>query len=247
MPGLMSSGQCLQALLLSALLLLAAPAEAGMRALYEGEGNPKTMLVEVADNGDFRVGEPDAPSYGLGIGGSFYLVAPAPDGTPEVIRMADMAAALDQVLPPAFKALFGATAANAKPAKPPKLQRIGTRTVAGHAGEVWRVTAGEPPTTREMVFSRAPELAPVGVAVTRFMESAMLMAAPLFGPIMADMVTEMRAVFALGAPLDGGGLFRLVKAESAEIAPDRLTLPAEPLAPAALVERLKAQAQPPAE
>lgn len=222
----------------------AQPAPAGVRALYVGEGNPKTMLVEVTDNGDFRVGEPGAPSYGLQIGGAFFLVGQAPDGTPEVIRIEDMAAALDEVMPPAFRALFGAAAAAAKPARPPKLERIGTRTVAGHAGEVWRVTAGDPPSTRDMVFSRAPELAPVGVAVTRFLESTMLMAAPLFGPVAADMVAEMRAVFALGAPLDGAGMFRLVKAEPADIAPDRLALPAEPLAPARLVERLKAKVKP---
>lgn len=233
--------------LAAALLLVAGPAAAGMRALYEASGNPRTLLVEVADTGDFRVGEPDAPSYGLGVGGAFYLVAPAADGTTEVIRIEDMAAALDEVLPPAFKALFGAAAANAKPARPPRLVRIGTRTIAGQAGEVWRVTAGDPPQTREMVFSRAPELAPVGTAITRFMESSMLMAAPLFGPLAADMVKEMRAVFALGTPLDGGGMFRLVKAEAASIAPARLALPAEPLTPAALRVRLEEKAPPPAE
>lgn len=230
--------------IIAVLLLAAGPAEAGMRALYEGAGEPKTMLVEVADNGDFRIGEPDAPSYGLGLGGAFYLVAPAPDGTPEVIRIEDMAAALDEVLPPAFKRLFGAASATAKPARPPRLQRMGTRTVAGQPGDVWQVTAGDPPQTREMVFSRAPELAPVGVAITRFLEAGMLMAAPLFGPAAADMVTEMRAVFALGAPLDGGGMFRLVKAEPADIDSGRLRLPAEPLAPALLVGRLKAGGTP---
>ncbi|MFN3371788.1 MAG: hypothetical protein ACK4Z0_09710 [Sphingomonadaceae bacterium] len=232
--------------LAAALLLAGGPADAGMRALYEGEGNPKTMLVEVADNGDFRIGEPDAPSYGLGLGGAFFLVAPSPDGAPEVIRIEDMAAALDEVLPPAFKALFGAAGATARPARPPTLRKVGSRKVAGQAGEVWQVTAGDPPQTREMVFSRAPELAPVGAAIVRFMESTMLMAAPLFGPAAADMVKEMRAVFSVGAPLDGGGLFRLVKAEAADIPTERLRLPAEPLAPAKLVERLKASARPPA-
>jgi hypothetical protein len=225
-------------------LLAAGPAGAGIRALYEGGSSPGGMLVEVADNGDFRAGEPEAANHVLGIAGTVYLVAPGPDGALEVVRIEDLATALDEVLPPLFRALFGQAAANARAARAPRLERVGTRTVAGVSGEVWRVTAGDPPQTREMVFSRAPEMAPVGVAVTRFLESAMLMAAPLVGPMASDMVKEMRSVFALGAPLEAGGMFRLAKAEEAAIAPERLRLPAEPLAPSVLVERLKATRPP---
>jgi hypothetical protein len=230
-------------LLLLLALAAATPASAGMRATYHGESAPKVLEIEVADNGDFRIGEPGAPAYGLEVGGVYHLVAPGPGGKPEVMRVADAAAVLGQALPPLFAQLF-TEAAQAKPTPPPGMERAGSRSVAGFPGEVWKVTLnGQPP--QEFVFSSDPALKPVGRAITGFLESMMVMATPMLGAMAGEMVKEMRSVFATGTPLESVGRFRLVSAAPAAIGADRLALPAAPLSRAEIEARMVKK--PPAE
>ncbi len=218
-------------------LLLATPAVAGMKAVYDGESEPRRLEIEIADNGDFRVGAPDAPQYALQVGQTFYLVQPGPDGATEVVRVDDLAAALGKEMPPLFATLFS-EAARAQPAAPPKVVKGGTRTVAGFSGQVYKITmGGSQPETAEFVMSRAPELEPVGKAIGLFMESTMLLAAPLLGHMATEMVKEMRGVFSLGTPLEAVGRFRLLSAGAADVPAARVALPAEPLSLEEIIKR----------
>jgi len=209
-------------------LLAALPADAGMRAVYHGESEPRVLEVETGDAGELRIGKPGSPAYAIEREGRLYLVQPGADGKPVVVAVEDMAAVLGKSMPPLFAQLFS-EAARANPSPPPTMERAGSRTVAGFPGEVWKVTmAGTPPTTQEMVFSSDPALKPVGRALGKFLESMMLMATPMLGAMAGEMVKEMRSVFAVGTPIESVGRFRLVEARPAEIPAERFVLPARP-------------------
>lgn len=225
-------------------LLATGPAEAGMRAVYLGESEPKVLEVETGDAGELRIGKPGDAAYAIERDGRFYLVQPGPDGKPLVFAVEDMAAVLGESLPPFFATLFS-EAARTNPSPPPKMERAGSRTVAGFPGEVWRVTLnGNPPNVQEMVFSSDPTLKPVGRALGRFIESMMLMATPMLGEMAGEMVKEMRSVFAVGTPLESVGRFRLVEAGAAEIPAERFELPAKPATRAEIAAEVKTSAPP---
>lgn len=225
-------------------LLAAAPAEAGMRAVYHGESEPKVLEVETGDAGELRIGKPGDAAYAIERDGRFYLVQPGPDGKPLVFAVEDMAAVLGESLPPFFATLFS-EAARTNPSPPPKMERAGSRTVAGFPGEVWKVTLnGNPPNVQEMVFSRDPALKPVGRALGRFIESMMLMATPLLGEMAGEMVKEMRSVFAVGTPLESVGRFKLVEAKAADVPAERFQLPAKPATRAEIAAEVKGSAPP---
>ncbi len=225
--------------LLAALLLAGAPANAGLRAVYHGESDPKQLEVEVGDNGDFRIGEPGADRYGLELGGTYYLVTTAAGGESEVMKIEDVAAVLGERVGPIFSSLFSA-AAEVAPRQAPRISEEGSRRVAGHEGTVTRVSLGNPaqPDVQVFVLSNDAALEPLGRAITRYLESMMLMAAPMMGEMAADMMAEMRAVFSRGTPLESEGRFRLQDVKQAEIPATRLALPAEPLDRAAILSRL---------
>lgn len=225
-------------------LLAAGPADAGMRAVYHGESEPKVLEVETGDGGELRIGKPGDAAYAIEREGRFYMVQPGADGKPLVFAVEDMAAVLGEAMPPFFAALFS-DAARASPSPPPKMERVGNRTVAGFPGEVWKVTLnGNPPNVQEMVFSRDPGLKPVGRALGSFIESMMVMATPLLGEMAGEMVKEMRSVFAVGTPLESVGRFRLVEAKPADIPAERFVLPAKPATRATLAAEVKRTNQP---
>lgn len=227
---------------IATLLAIASPAHAepGLRAIYHGESEPKVLEVEAVSSGDYRIGKPGDPAYGLEIGGRYYLVAPGPDGKPQVMAVEDVAAVVGEALPPLFAQLFS-QAAREQPAPPVKMERAGTRTVAGYKGELWKVTVGNPPETQEMLFSQDPALKPVGKAITRFMESMMVMMAPMLGDMAGEMIAEMRTVFAHGTPIESPGRFKLISASAADIEDGRLALPAKPLSRDEIRAGLKAR------
>jgi hypothetical protein len=225
-------------------LLAAGPSLAGMRAVYHGESEPKVLEVETGETGELRIGKPGDPAYAIEREGRFYMVQPGADGKLLVFAVEDMAAVLGEAMPPFFANLFS-DAARASPSKPPKMERAGSRTVAGFPGEVWKVTVnGKPPEVQEMVFSSDPALKPVGRALGRFMESMMLMATPLLGEMAGEMVKEMRQVFSVGTPLESVGRFRLVEAGPAEIPADRFALPAKPATRAEIEAQMKVTTPP---
>lgn len=209
-------------------LLVAQPAYAGMKATYEGASEPRTIQIEVADNGDFRVGKPGDPNYGVQLANVYYVVSAAKDGTPRVAAINDLAAVIGEKMPPAFRAIYGD---GAKPERPALQITPGEeRTVAGHKGQVQNVKLQGPnPEPQQFVFSKDPQLAPLGKAIGQYLEASMVLAAPMIGEMATQFVGEMRQVFALGTPLESTGRFKLIQAGASDVAGERLKLPVKPL------------------
>lgn len=227
--------------LLLILALLAAPATAGTRATYTAPGEAKALVVEVADNGDARVGEAGGDDYGLLVAGQFYMVGGKP-GEWTVARITDIARAIDTIVGPIFGEIFAA-AGPPPPRVPVRSVARGSRTVGGRTGTVYAVAGlnhEKPEATVEVVASDDPALRPVGRALESFMNAAMLPAAPLLGPAAAELVAETRAIFALGTPLSSEGRFTLQKVETVAIAPARVALPDDPDTYETLVTKMRA-------
>lgn len=225
-------------ILLLLLSLGASPALAGQRAVY-AEPDGKTLTVEVADNGFARVRTDDPDQYGIWRDGQYYIVG-REDGRVMVARIEDVAAAIDQVVPPIFKAMFEAVGAG-----PPASLRIepkGKRRVAGHEGRVYAVYGidkDKPKESAEFVMSSEAALRPIGRAMEQFMIATIVPIGALIGDAAAEMVADTRAVFAKGAPLDLGGRFILVSFEPAEVTQEMVTLPAKPQSVAEIVADFK--------
>jgi len=90
-----SMRRALSIIALLATLVVSAPAEAGMRVVYDDPGKTKQLRIEVADNGDARIADSASADYGLLVGGEFYVVS-IEGGKPTVARLKDVAAAIDQ-------------------------------------------------------------------------------------------------------------------------------------------------------
>jgi len=226
--------------LIAALLALAAPADAGMRATYS-QPDGKQLVIDVADNGAARIGEAGQSEYGLLLADGFYIVSNE-NGAWRTARIADIAAAIDQVLPPIFKDIFTA-ASTAKPPAGFRIEPKGAETIAGRPGKVYAVYGMNDATPKQpetFVMSDDPALKPVGRAMEQFMNGAMVPAAALIGPAAADIVAETRAIFALGTPLDAGGRFKLASVETVDVPASAVALPAKPQTTAELVAMMQA-------
>lgn len=221
------------------LCLAAQPAAAGVRAAYaDAEG--KRMLIEVADNGDARITPEGSGQYGILRGGELYAVGL--EGGNEVARVKDIAAALDQVMPPVFKQIF-ATGGGAASASKMRFEPKGRRTVAGREGQVFAAYGmddSKPIEATELVVSKDPELRPVGRALEEFMVGSTVMLGAFVGAAAADMANDMRAVFALGTPLDMGGKMKLVELATAAIPAAATELPSPPRSAADILADMKA-------
>ena len=220
--------------------ILAAPALAGQRATYL-QPDGKQLVIDVGDDGDARIGEPGQEEYGLLRRDGFYIVSKE-TGAWQVARIADVAAAIDQVVPPIFKDIFTA-GAKQKPSGAFRVEARGERTVAGRKGKVFVVygmNEAKPEETETFVMSDDPALAPVGRAMEQFMNGAMVPAAVFIGPAAADIIAETRAIFALGTPLDAGGRFQLTGIETIAVPASATALPAKPQTVAELVTAMKA-------
>jgi hypothetical protein len=227
-------------LLLAALFAVAAPAQAGLRATYS-QPDGKQLVIDVTDAGAARIGEPGRDEYGLLLTDGFYVVSNE-GGEWRTARITDVAAAIDQVLPPIFKDIF--TAASTR--KPPagfRIEAKGSETIAGRVGKVYAVYGmndARPNDAETFVMSDDPALKPVGQAMEQFMNGAMVPAAALIGPAAADIIAETRAIFALGTPLDAGGRFKLVSVETVDVPASAVALPAKPQTAAELVAMMQA-------
>lgn len=218
--------------LLLPLLAMAAPAAAGSRATFEGMPGPP-LVIEVGDNGDARVGPAGSTdSYGLLIGGEFYLIS-REAGVWKVARIQDQAAAMSRVIPSVFRSLFGAVAdASKKGDARLKIVRTGSRTVAGFTGDVYAVTGmdSEKPTeVAEVVASQDPRLAPAGRALAGFNDAMTVMMAPMLGAMADEEVAKNHAMAALGTPLQVKDGPHLTAFAEASVDPARLVLPATPM------------------
>ena len=229
--------------LLIALLLLVAPvaALAGQRAVYLDEEGKK-MTIEVTDEGNAVVrneGKPD--QYGVWRDGQFYLVSKE-EGEWKVARAEDIAAAFDQVLPPIFKALFGAASAKTPKSSAFRVVPKGKRKVIGHEGQVYAVYGiddSKPEASKEVVISTEPALRPVGKAMEQFLVSTTMMMAPLIGKVAAEIGGDIRALFAFGTPIAMEGSLNLVSFETADVPAAAAALPAKPKTVAEIVKEVK--------
>jgi hypothetical protein len=225
------------------LFCFAWPAQAGLRATYADGADPeKHLIIEASDQGDARVSATGQTDYGLLVGNQFYMVGDD-DGHLRVARIEDIATAIDQVVPPIFKNLFGTAGAALKP---PKLRIVpkGDQTIAGLTGRAYAIYGlddSKPDSPTMFVISSDPKLQPIGEAMAGFINAAVLPMAALIGPAAADMVRDTRAIFALGAPLDAGGKFRLEKLETVDPKPDLFALPAKPATVNEIVAEMKAR------
>ena len=225
-------------------LLLAQPAWAGQRAVYaDNEG--KKLTIEVTDDGNAVVKPDGQDQYGIWRDGHFYLVSPE-GGKVHVARMEDMAAAFDKVMPPIFKQLFD-MATKDKPKSKLRVVPAGTRTVAGHEGQLYKVYGlndDKPNEATEMVLTREASMQPAGQAMAEFSISTVLLAAPLIGQIAGEMISEMKTIFSYGAPLDMGK-FKLASIEDVAIPASAAALPATPETVDQLVASMKVTSAPP--
>jgi hypothetical protein len=223
-------------------LSVAAPARAGIRATYSLPGEPrKVLIVEAADNGDVRAGPVDGDQYLLILGDTAYTVQ-IKDGKPEVARVADIAAAMDGVVPSFFKQLFSA-AASGTPASKLSVTKQGPQTVAGVAGTAYAIKGlddSQPNKVDTFVFSNDPALAPVGRAIGKFIESTLVLMSGLIGQASVAMIEQERQISALGTLLSGADGPRLEKVEQGiAVDPARLKLPAPPMSVAAISAEFK--------
>jgi hypothetical protein len=210
---------------------------AGQVAVY-AEPNIGNLTIEVADNGYARVSGRKPEQYLILRDGEAYLVGSDETGV-NVAALSTVAAAMEDSIGPGLRGLFGeiakATRAPTITAKP----KGETATIAGVKGDVYLVSGfdQDPKVTSEFVVSKAADIALVGKAYQSFVESTMVMMAPMFGPSVSDMIGDMRVVFALGAPLKSEGRFELTSVKTQSVDPSRFELPAKPLT----LEQVKAQ------
>ena len=219
---------------------IANPADAGLRAVYVDIGKAKQLQIDVFDNGDARIAEVGSEDYGLLIDGQFYIVD-IEGGKPTVARLADVATAIDKVLPPIFKGLFDQPAA-AMPKTRLAIEAGEAGSAGGRDGRVYHVKgldSSNPDKATDYLISEDPELKPVGAALEQFMNAALVPAAPLIGAMAPEMIAETRAIFALGTPIDVGGRFRLNLAGKAAFPAAYFRLPAQPQTVQQLVAAMK--------
>jgi len=212
---------------LMCLIAWAAPASAGMRATYAGADQASSLVIEVADNGDARIGEPGAEDYGLLVGGRFYVVGKEGDAW-TVAATPDIAAAIDAAIRPIFGDALTRTTPPA-PAVPIRFVAAGPRTVGGRAGIVYHVIGldhADPAAAADYVLSADPALRPMGAALEQFMHASLLPTAALLGGAAPERIEETRAIFVHGVPLDAGGRFHLQGIETADVPAARLAFPA---------------------
>ena len=223
------------------LLVAASPASAGTRAVYSSLKDRSLIQIEVADNGDMRVGVPGSKTYMLLIGGEPYLIWNWPTGT-EVMRRSDFMAVYDELNPqPAQAALLerhlSADAAHIR------IEPQGAAQSNGRKGTAYLVGAGKDGPNMRIVISDDPTLAPVGRGLTELLETLYGMMRPRLGAKAAaiPVTRQLLARFlALGALIDSP-FFRLETVEAVTIDPQRLALPARPLSRDEIVRKMKGQ------
>lgn len=224
-----------------ALLALAAPAWAGHRATFIDEEEGR-MVIDLADTGDARLTLPDGAGLGLLIGNDVYLALPIA-GAWQTIKVADFAAAVEAAGMSNIAALLDEESEDVPRLSGDfRIEPAGTQTVAGLTGKAYRVYGmpeAEPGAAETFVMSDDPVLAPI----SRLMENLLVVGAIIVGgggePESLKMLSAMRALFALGTPLEAGGRARLRKLEKMDVPAATMKLPSTPLTRAELIAGLE--------
>ena len=234
--------------LLALLALAAAPAEAGTRAVYEEREARRTIVFDVSDEGSFRAGTENR--YRLALDGDVYEVAKV-GGRVHVAHIEDLAAALKETTSPLLRAaLKTATFLGKRGAHE---WRVGGRKrVNGWKGREFRlVEPGDEDTIDELddtrlVISADPALAPLGRAMLHYTADELYLKHHLVsGASAAAAMRTLDEIADEGAVIASSeGDIRLVSVEDAEIAPERLKLPAQPMSRAEIVALIRAKQNP---
>lgn len=220
-------------ILFLALCLISTPGHAGTRATYLRPDGGST-IIEVADSGDARIGQANDIEYGLLVNGRFYMIEAGQDRT-SVMSLDDIARAAGLALPWEFgqrKSFRAISAAESN------LESDGTETVAGRAGTRFRMKHSD--ILERLVVSDDPALRPVGAAMEGIAVASVAAMGTLFGDEMSsEVMPHIRDMFSRGAPLKTFDGWTLTTVEYAEIARDRVALPAVPLSADEVAQRLR--------
>jgi hypothetical protein len=226
--------------LLAVLLSLAGTAQAGHRLTYLSDDAP--MVIDLADNGDARMDLGEL-GYGLMLGGKLYWVVKA-GKTWAVVTLTDFMAAAEEAGIRDLGLLLGE---DSDPVTflPDglRIEPAGTQTVAGQIGKAYRVYGLpdlDPGEAAIFVMSDAPLFAPVSRLFKQLMLVVPWITSAGVDTAYRQQMAAMRAILALGVPLDSGGNARLQKIETVNVSPATLRLPAKPLTRAQIVTELKA-------
>lgn len=210
--------------LLLILTLFAFPAQAGTKATYLRPDGGST-IIEIADNGDARIGPSDNAEHGLLVSGRFYMVETA-NGRTTVTRMEDIAAAAGLLLPPGFNEQL--KSAKSSVPSPTNLEADGSATVAGREGMRFKMKGAE--NADRLVVSDDPSLRSIGAAMEGIATASVAAMAGLFGTEMAkELLPHIRDMFSRGTPLMTFEGWVLTTVENAEVGQDRVRLPSKPV------------------
>jgi hypothetical protein len=198
----------------------AAPAHAQLTASYvsKGGGTEMNVKLEIAPNGDIRADMGAPGLYLVKREGRTYFIMPDSAG-PVVADVADMGAVIQEQM---NKAGANLCAGLAKAPPSERLVSRGTVTVVGRTGEAY-AREGRSGSAPDVVISRDPALAPLGVAMAaQFRTSLALLgecaaAVPLF--------VQMQGLLDGGAPLEFGPI-RLDTVQAGPVDAARFVLPA---------------------
>ena len=224
------------------------PAQAGTRAVYEEREARRTLIFEISDDGPFRAGLEDR--YRLVRDEGVYEVAKV-DGHTYVADIDDLAAALKETSSPLLRAAANTVTFLAEKG-PHEWVQMGTRKVNGRRGHQFRLAEpGDTDWSDELddtvlVISPDPALAPLGRAMLHYTADELYLKHHMLSGI-----SKQNALRTLDEIADEGtviasseGDIRLVSVDEAEIAPERLALPARPMEQAEIVALIKAKRNP---
>lgn len=244
----------MRALLVLALAAGAAPAQAEMRAVYEERDAKRLIAFEIDDEGNFRAGRPD--QYRLVLGDDAYQVAEV-DGRTYVAHLTDLAGALKTTTSPLLRAA-AKTFTFLGGDHYQQWARMGRRSVNGWRGREYRLQDSDHDFHPEdadpfehddetvVVVSRDPALEPLGDAMLRYTaEELYLKRHFVSGVSYKSVLRDLDGLARLGTVIASSeGDIRLVDAEQAEIDPERLALPAEPMTRDQIVALIRAKRNP---
>ncbi|TVV73187.1 hypothetical protein [Sphingomonas solaris] len=233
----------MRAMALMALLIGGAQAEAGVRASYRIAEEKTPLIVEIADNGDASFAQPGGEVRVVVMGGHAFIVGEFDDGL-QTVSLMDLSRALQKTGTPRLEL------DEPIPAISPALDNlvarpVGTRSVAGVSGTVYRMTAGKGVTIEggdELVATGAPELRSIGKAAEVILAEGggVLTLFEEAGPFVARAVRLLSRLVTLGTPLEWKGIYELRGLETVRIPPETIALPGPPVSPEALVARIRA-------
>jgi hypothetical protein len=233
--------------------LPAIPAQAGTRAVYEERDERRTMTFEIDDEGNFRAGRED--QYRLVHETEVFQVAEV-DGIFYVARIEDLAAARKETTSGLLRAA-AKTFTFLGGEGPQQWERRGRKTINGWEGREYKLLSSdrafdedydpfEEMEATTVVVSDDPALEPLGDAMLHYTADEMYLKRHFISGRSANEVLEsLDGLARLGTVIASEeGDIRLLSAEEADIDPERLALPAEPMTRAEIVALIREKRNP---